>query len=51
MRRAYAVPGAKEPGVSGSSTEGARFWIKVFIDLNVRGCYDILSAVTDGLRR
>ena len=30
-------------------TEGAKFWMKVFADLQVRGCRDILIAVTDGL--
>ena len=30
-------------------TEGAKFWMKVFSDLNTRGCQDILIAVTDGL--
>ncbi len=31
-------------------TEGAKFWMKVFSDLKVRGCRDILIAVTDGLK-
>src|SRR5687768_9346801 len=31
-------------------TEGAKFWMKVFTDLKVRGCQDILMAVTDGLK-
>ncbi|WP_079433057.1 IS256 family transposase [Zoogloea sp. LCSB751] len=31
-------------------TEGAKFWLKVFNDLKVRGCNDILIAVTDGLK-
>jgi putative transposase len=31
-------------------TEGAKFWMKVFSDLNTRGCQDILIAVTDGLK-
>lgn len=31
------------------STEGAKFWMKVFNDLKTRGCNDILIAVTDGL--
>jgi putative transposase len=31
-------------------TEGAKFWLKVFTDLKVRGCRDILIAVTDGLK-
>jgi putative transposase len=30
-------------------TEGAKFWLKVFTDLQTRGCRDILIAVTDGL--
>ena len=32
------------------STEGAKFWMKVFNDLKVRGVNDILIAVTDGLK-
>src|SRR6188508_1148757 len=31
-------------------TEGAKFWMKVFTNLKVRGCQDILIAVTDGLK-
>jgi putative transposase len=31
-------------------TEGAKFWMKVFTDLKVRGVQDILIAVTDGLK-
>ena len=31
-------------------TEGAKFWMKVFADLQARGCEDILIAVTDGLK-
>jgi hypothetical protein len=31
------------------STEGAKFWLKVFNDLKTRGTNDILIAVTDGL--
>jgi len=31
-------------------TEGAKFWMKVFTDLQTRGCHDILIAVTDGLK-
>jgi putative transposase len=31
-------------------TEGAKFWMKVFSDLQTRGCHDILIAVTDGLK-
>ena len=30
-------------------TEGAKFWMKVFAELQARGCRDILIAVTDGL--
>ncbi|HXG88777.1 MAG TPA: IS256 family transposase, partial [Vicinamibacterales bacterium] len=30
--------------------EGAKFWMKVFADLQARGCRDILIAVTDGLK-
>ena len=32
------------------STEGAKFWMKVFNDLKTRGVSDILIAVTDGLK-
>jgi len=32
------------------TTEGAKFWMKVFNDLKVRGVNDILIAVTDGLK-
>ena len=32
------------------TTEGAKFWMKVFNDLKTRGCQDILIAVTDGLK-
>ena len=32
------------------STEGAKFWMKVFNDLRTRGVEDILIAVTDGLK-
>ena len=32
------------------NTEGAKFWLKVFNDLKVRGVADILIAVTDGLK-
>lgn len=31
-------------------TEGAKFWLKVFNDLKLRGVEDILIAVVDGLR-
>jgi transposase-like protein len=36
-------------GVWIEQTEGAKFWMKVFADLQARGCRDILIAVTDGL--
>jgi putative transposase len=32
------------------TTEGAKFWLKVFNDLRTRGVGDILIAVTDGLK-
>jgi transposase-like protein len=32
------------------STEGAKFWLKVFNDLKTRGVNDLLIAVTDGLK-
>lgn len=32
------------------STEGAKFWMKVFNELKTRGVNDILIAVTDGLK-
>jgi putative transposase len=32
------------------NTEGAKFWMKVFNDLQTRGVGDILIAVTDGLK-
>ena len=31
-------------------TEGAKFWLKIFNDLKIRGCQDVLIAVVDGLR-
>ena len=37
-------------GIWIEQTEGAKFWMKVFADLKVRGCQDILIAVTDGLK-
>ena len=37
-------------GIWIEQTEGAKFWMKVFADLRVRGCQDILIAVTDGLK-
>ena len=36
-------------GIWIEQTEGAKFWMKVFTDPKVRGCQDILIAVTDGL--
>ena len=36
-------------GIWVETTEGAKFWLKVFNDLKTRGCHDILIAVTDGL--
>lgn len=36
-------------GIWIETTEGAKFWMKVFNDLKTRGCHDILIAVTDGL--
>jgi putative transposase len=32
------------------TTEGAKFWMKVFNDLRTRGVTDVLIAVTDGLK-
>jgi len=37
-------------GVWIEQTEGAKFWMRVFADLQARGCGDILIAVTDGLK-
>lgn len=37
-------------GVWIEQTEGAKFWMRVFADLQARGCRDILIAVTDGLK-
>ncbi len=37
-------------GIWIEQTEGAKFWMKVFADLQTRGCRDILIAVT-GFRR
>jgi transposase-like protein len=37
-------------GIWIEQTEGAKFWMKVFADLQTRGCHDILIAVTDGLK-
>ena len=36
-------------GIWIEQTEGAKFWLKVFNDLQARGCDDIIIAVTDGL--
>jgi len=36
-------------GIWIETTEGAKFWMKVFTDLRTRGVADILIAVTDGL--
>src|SRR5689334_5282970 len=37
-------------GIWIEQTEGAKFWMKVFADLQSRGCQDVLIAVTDGLK-
>ncbi len=37
-------------GIWIESTEGAKFWMKVFNDLKTRGVEDVLIAVTDGLK-
>jgi transposase-like protein len=37
-------------GIWIETTEGAKFWMKVFNDLKTRGVMDILIAVTDGLK-
>ena len=37
-------------GIWIEQTEGAKFWMQVFTDLQTRGCQDILIAVTDGLQ-
>jgi transposase-like protein len=36
-------------GIRIEQTEGTKFWMKVFADLEGRGLQDILIAVTDGL--
>jgi len=42
--------GSREvPGIWIETTEGAKFWLKVFNELKSRGVQDILIAVTDGL--
>ena len=42
--------GSRDLGLWIEHTEGAKFWLKVFNDLKLRGCQDILIAVTDGLK-
>ena len=37
-------------GIRIETTEGVKFWLKVFNDLKTRGVGDILIAVTDGLK-
>ncbi len=37
-------------GIWIESTEGTKCWMKVFNDLETRGCNDILIAVTDGFK-
>ena len=37
-------------GIWIETTEGAKFWLKVFNDLKQRGVQDVLIAVTDGLK-
>jgi transposase-like protein len=37
-------------GIWTEQIEGAKLWLKVFTDLQTRGCHDILIAVTDGLK-
>jgi transposase-like protein len=37
-------------GIWIEQTEGAKFWLKGFTDLQTRGCRDMLIAVTDGLK-
>lgn len=37
-------------GIWIENTEGAKFWMKVFNDMKIRGCNDVLIAVTDGLK-
>src|SRR5262249_17709384 len=37
-------------GIWVEQSEGAKFWMKVFVDLKARGCQDILIAVTDGVK-
>jgi transposase-like protein len=49
---ALAVPADGTRDILGvwiDQTENAKFWMKVFADLKLRGCEDILIAVTDGL--
>jgi putative transposase len=50
---ALAVSPDSRRGILGiwmEQTEGAKCWLKVFIDLKTRGCQNILIAVTDGLK-
>ena len=37
-------------GIWIETTEGAKFWMKVFNDLKTRGVEDVLIAVTEGLK-
>ena len=37
-------------GIWIETTEGAKFWMRVFNELKTRGAHDILIAVTDGLK-
>lgn len=41
---------ARYPRALDRADRGAKFWMKVFSDLEARGCRDILMAVTDGLK-
>jgi hypothetical protein len=50
LRWGSAETGTREVlGLWIETTEGAKFWMKVFNDLRTRGVLDILIAVTDGL--
>ena len=47
----FRAAGKKEVlGLWIEQTEGAKFWLKVFIELKNRGLENILIAVVDGLR-
>jgi transposase-like protein len=52
----YLAPGVLPDGTRDilglwiETTEGAKFWMKVFNDLRTRGVNDMLIAVTDGLK-